>query len=171
MSIATDGYSLDEKDYKRAGKLGNAKAGSGHDCFLKGVIVQFDLTVPQYIWMQMERYHFADIVSSQSKMHRITKMDIKTQCNKYVSPIVIELMKGLILQYNQVGLNEEDKKEIFNKIVSNCPMGYNLTARMTSNYLQLKTIYNQRKNHKMQEWHEVCEWMETLPRFKEFCLQ
>lgn len=172
MSVEIDGsMTITEKDMKRAGKLGNAKAGSGHDCFTKGIIVQFDLTVPQYIWMQMERYHFADIVSSQSKMHRITKMDMRKQCNEYVDPIVIELMEGLIAEYNREDTTPCPKDILFKRIVSNCPMGYNLTARITTNYLQLKTIHNQREFHKMEEWHTVCAWMETLPMFKEFCLQ
>lgn len=166
MSTEIDGYTISEKDMKRAGKLGNAKAGSGHDCYLKGIVVQFDLTVPQYIWMQMERYHFADIVSSQSKMHRITKMDLKKQCNEYVDERIIEILQHYIDLYN-----ENPSQGQFHYVVSNCPMGYNLTARITTNYLQLKTIYNQRRHHKMQEWHEICDWMETLPMFRELCLQ
>lgn len=166
----TDMREVGEADFKRAGKLGNAKAGSGHDCFLKGVVVQFDLDIPQYIWMQVERYHFLDIISSQSKMHRITKLDFKKQCNEFVDQVVIDLMVSLIDQYNNEDLDKDAKKVLFNRIVSNCPMGYRLTARITTNYLQLKTIHNQRKYHKMEEWHEICGWMESLPKFKEFCL-
>ena len=54
---------LTEKDYKRIKHLGNAVAGSGHDCFLKGIVVQFDLQVPEYIWRQLDRYHFIDYIS------------------------------------------------------------------------------------------------------------
>ena len=67
---------IGDKDLKRCKHLGNAVAGSGHDCFAKGITVQFDLQVPEYIWRQLDRYHFIDYVSSQSKMHRILKMDI-----------------------------------------------------------------------------------------------
>ena len=74
---------LTEKDYKRIKHLGNAVAGSGHDCFLKGIIVQFDLQVPEYIWRQLDRYHFIDYISSQSKMHRITKINLDSVCNRY----------------------------------------------------------------------------------------
>jgi hypothetical protein len=49
-----------------------------------------------------------------------------------------------------------------------CPMGLELTARITTNYLQLKTMYHQLKNHKLQEWRHFCNWMESLPCSKEF---
>ena len=76
---------IGDKDLKRVKHLGNATPGSGHDCFLKGITVQFDLQVPEYIWRQLDRYHFIDYVSSQSKMHRMLKIDIDKACNKYVT--------------------------------------------------------------------------------------
>lgn len=169
---------LKDKDLKRAMHLGNAVAGSGHDCFAKGVTVQFDLQVPEYIWRQLDRYHFIDYVSSQSKMHRILKMDIDKACNKYVTSALISNLNDLIVFYNGAdkriehieknGFNIDDervkkmyqlklrngeivssidKKELFNMIIANTPSGIMLTARMTTNYLQLKSIVNQRSNH------------------------
>ena len=91
---------IGEKDLKRVKHLGNATPGSGHDCFAKGITVQFDLQVPEYIWRQLDRYHFIDYVSSQSKMHRILKMDIDKACNKYVSEYVIDDLNSLISIYN-----------------------------------------------------------------------
>ena len=91
---------LKDKDLKRAMHLGNAVAGSGHDCFAKGITVQFDLQVPEYIWRQLDRYHFIDYVSSQSKMHRILKMDLNEACNKYVKTETIQQLNSLIDAYN-----------------------------------------------------------------------
>jgi len=157
---------VEEKDKRRAIKLGNVLIGSGHDNFLKGIIVQFDVTYPQYWTPQFQRYHFADIVSSQSKMHRLTKMDIKNSCNKYVLPENIDLLNKLIETYN-----EDKSYENFMKVISNTPMGFEMTMRVTTSYLQLKTIYLQRKNHKLKEdWGTFCKWVEELPHFKEFCL-
>lgn len=51
------------KHFKRGYKLANAKSGSGHDCWLKGVIVQMDVKAPQYFWQQLQRYHYIDFVS------------------------------------------------------------------------------------------------------------
>ena len=159
---------LKDKDLKRAMHLGNAVAGSGHDCFTKGITVQFDLQVSEYIWRQLDRYHFIDYVSSQSKMHRILKMDIDKACNKYVLDSTKETLKNLIDTYNRE-TNDLGKKELFNHIIANTPSGLMLTARMTTNYLQLKSIVNQRSNHKMQEWRLLCDYFKTLPMFDLVC--
>ena len=159
---------ISDKDMKRAKHLGNAIPGSGHDCFSKGITVQFDLQVPEYIWRQLDRYHFIDYVSSQSKMHRILKMDIDKTCNKYVLDSTKETLKNLIDTYNRE-TNDLGKKELFNHIIANTPSGLMLTARMTTNYLQLKSIVNQRSNHKMQEWRLLCDYFKTLPMFDLVC--
>ena len=172
---------LKDKDLKRAMHLGNAVAGSGHDCFAKGITVQFDLQVPEYIWRQLDRYHFIDYVSSQSKMHRILKIDIDKACNKYVTETSINLLNYLIEEYNKIN-NDTDfkvklrngevvtnKEDVFNMIIANTPSGIMLTARMTTNYLQLKSIVGQRNNHKMQEWRLLCDYFKTLPMFDMVC--
>lgn len=169
MQIETfniDEIDLIDKDIKRAKHLGNAVSGSGHDCFLKGIIVQFDLQVPEYIWRQLDRYHFIDYISSQSKMHRITKINLDSVCNRYVYDEVKEILKSIIDKY-EAETDTDKKKELFNEIIANTPAGLMLTARMTTNYLQLKSIINQRSNHKMQEWRYLCDWFKTLPMFKE----
>lgn len=172
--------SIDDSDYKRAAKLGTVPTGTGHDNFLKGIIVQFDVTYPNYWTPQFQRYHFADIVSSTSKMHRLIKMDVAQSCNKYVDKIVIDNLNKWIDIYNNFEPGKENieiegtkfsKYEIFMKIISNTPMGFEQTMRVTTSYLQLKTIYLQRKHHKLKEdWGAFCDWCETLPHFNEFCL-
>ena len=157
---------ITKKDLKRVKHLGNAVAGSGHDCFLKGIIVQFDLQVPEYIWRQLDRYHFIDYISSQSKMHRITKINLDSVCNRYVYDEVKEILKSIIDKY-EAETDTDKKKELFNEIIANTPAGLMLTARMTTNYLQLKSIINQRSNHKMQEWRYLCDWFKTLPMLEE----
>lgn len=167
--MSTNTEELNTELTKRVEKLGSCEQGSGHDCFLKGIIVQFDLTLPQYIWQQVKRYGHFDIVSSQSTMHRITKMNIRENCTKEVEISVIKVLEKLVSNYNK----EEDpvwKEEQFRKIIANIPSGFKLTAGISTNYLQLKTIYNQRKNHKMVEWIDFCSIIETLPLFKELVL-
>ncbi len=169
---------LSEQDIKRMGRLGNAIPASGHDCFLKGVTVQFDITYPNYWTPQFQRYHFADIVSSSSKMHRITKMDLRETCNEYVDDAVIENLQKWVDIYNEFDGEEVEvegktytKYQVFMKIISNAPLGLEQTMRVTTNYLQLKTIYNQRKHHKLKEdWGNFCNWCLTLPHFEEMCL-
>ncbi len=168
-SVKASGYPMikDNLSYYRMSRLGKCKPGTGHDCYLKGITVQADVTSPQYWWLQFQRYHFADIVSSESKMHKITQMDIKEQCNEYVEPEAIRTLERLIEEYKNEGYDIA-RKELFQRIIANTPMGLMLKARITTNYLQLKTIYLQRKNHKLEEWHTFCDWVINLPHFLHF---
>ena len=146
--------------------LGHAEPGTGHDQFLTGCIVQFDLTFSNKAWVEAERYHFFEFVSSQSTMHRIAKLDVDVQCNEYVDPRVVEALKEKVAKYNA-----DKTPENYLAVLYNIPAGFRLTARMTTSYRQLKTIYYQRRNHRLPEWREFCAWIETLPHFKELCLE
>lgn len=158
---------ISEQDKKRAGRLAKAINGSGHDNFLKGVIVQFDLKYPQYFTPQLQRYHWVDIVSSQSKMHKLTSVeDIGEFCNKYVWRDTTDKLNNMIKMYNIEKITKI-KKELFNIILSNLPMGYELYMGVSTNYLQLKTIYTQRKDHRLNEWKYFCNWIRDLPLFYE----
>lgn len=168
--MATDLESLSTDFAKSTVRLGTSAMGEGHDNFLNGIIVQFDLTLTNKAWVEAERYHFLDFVSSQSTMHRITRFDLDKAYIEYVDPRMIEIMKEKVQQYNELSekaktdssLNEELKKRYLEILYSN-PAGFRLTARMTTNYRQLKTIYAQRKNHRLPEWRVFCQWCETLP--------
>ena len=147
-------------------KIGSCEAGSGHDQFLTGVIVQFDLTFSVKAWTEAERYHFFDFVSSQSTMHCITKFDLDKSYNEYVDPRIVEIMKEKVADFNKETEPVMRQRKYLEILYSN-PCGFRLTARMTTNYRQLKTIYYQRKSHRLPEWREFCEFVETLPNFKE----
>lgn len=142
--------------------LATSAPASGHDVWLTGVVVQFDLTFTNKAWTELQRYHFIDFVSSQSTMHRITKFDLDKAYSTYVDPRMIEIMKEKVKAYNDEP-NEELKKERYLEVLYSNPAGFRLTAGMTTNYRQLKTIYRQRKNHRLPEWRAFCRWIETLP--------
>ena len=146
-------------------KLGKCKTGTGHDQFLTGIIVQFDLTFTVKAWTEAERYHFFDFVSSQSTMHRITKFDLDKAYIEYVDPRIIEIMKEKVAEYNRLIADGDTECAIrcYLEILYSNPCGFKLTARMTTNYRQLKTIYQQRKNHRLPEWRTFCDWIESLP--------
>lgn len=167
-------------DFKRATKLGKTNLGEGHDNFLNGIIVQFDLYAPLYMWKQIQRYHWLDFISSQSTMHRLTKFKVNECCVEDTDEIILNRYQKLLDEYNNF---DEEYKDLLDKqsiqalkvkgwrtLVASLPCGFVLGATMTTNYRQLKTIYNQRKNHKLKEWHEFCKWIEGLPFFKELCL-
>ena len=141
--------------------LAKTPIGSGHDQWLTGVIVQFDLCLSVKAWTEAQRYHFFDFVSSQSTMHRMVKFNPDTSYNKYVDERAKNIIKEKIEEYNK--LEGEEKKEKYLEILYTNPTGFLLTAGMTTNYRQLKTIYSQRKKHTLPEWREFCKWIETLP--------
>ena len=154
-----------DKDFKRAALLGSTGPGEGHDNFLNGIIVQFDLYAPLYMWKQIQRYHFLDFISSQSTMHRLLKFDIATQCVSDTDPVIVRRYQDLVADYNAA----PDAAK-WRTLVASLPCGFVLGATMTTNYRQLKTIYLQRRNHKLKEWHDFCAWCETLPLFTTICL-
>lgn len=138
--------------------LANCQTGTGHDQFLTGIIVQFDLTFTIKAWTEAERYHWLDFVSSQSTMHKIAQFDIAKQCHEYVDPGIISIVKAYVDAYNA-----EPTAENYLRLLYNVPVGFKLTAGMTTNYRQLKTIYQQRRFHRLPEWRDFCRWMEGLP--------
>lgn len=157
--------------------LANSPAGSGHDQFMTGIIVQFDLTFSNKAWVEAERYKFLNFISSQSTMHRITKFNLDEAYVEYTDPRIVEIMKEKVNQYNAVMEEIKAGKEAGNdvselrqkadrmylEILYSNPAGFRLTAKMTTNYRALKTIYHQRKDHRLPEWRAFCTWVETLP--------
>jgi len=156
---------------KTTTKLGGCKSGEGHDNFLNGIIVQFDMRFSNKMATEMQRYHFIDFISSQSTIHRITKFNLKEQCNNYVDERIIDAVQEMADVYN--GLEDKTTgfaKDLYLRILYNVPSGFELTAGFTTNYRQLKTILAQRKNHKLPEWRKFCKWIEELPMFRELVL-
>lgn len=148
-SIAAD-------DYERADRLAvNREPGTGHDNFLKGVLVAADFTGTLKWWIQAQRYGHFTIVSSMSTMHRAERMPLKDACHRLPENIVHAI--ALLQDASIKGLVPRED------FLYALPVGFEYTARVTTNYAQLKTIYWQRKTHRLQEWRDVCAWIETLP--------
>ena len=163
--------SVEEKDLSRAIKLSIASVrdNGAHGQFLTGIRVAFDLTFSNKAWVEAERYRFLEFVSSQSTMHRICKFDLNNQYNQYVDPRVIAIMQEKVKEYNELE-DGEAKTQKYLEILYTNPAGFELTARITTNYRCLKNIYKQRKNHRLPEWREFCKWIETLPYAQELIL-
>ena len=181
---------LDEKMIKRGHNLSAAcdRGNGAHGQFMTGIRVNFDLTFTNKAWVEAERYRFLEFVSSQSTMHRITKFNLREQYNEYVDPRIIDIMEEKVKEYNEVQeyiekykakenkntldleilhRHQDLAKRLYLEILYSNPAGFNITARMTTNYRCLKNIYIQRKNHRLPEWREFCDWIETLPYFEE----
>lgn len=150
---------------KRAIKLANAKGG-GHDQFLTGITVTFDLTISNKAWVEAERYRFLNFISSMSSMHRAAFFKIGDCCNEYTSPAEIREAERLQEIYNGQDRGPE-KKEAYLKLLYNIPSGFELMAGMITNYRALGNIYEQRRSHRLPDWHVVCDWIESLPMARE----
>lgn len=138
--------------------LAQSDMGEGHDNFLNGIIVQFDLTYSIKAWVEAQRYHFLDFVSSQSTMHKIASFDVDKQCCKYVTETILAEVNRLKDAYNANPTSEN-----YLTLLYNIPTGFRYTAGMTTNYRQLKTIRNQRPGHRIPEWPLFCKWIDSLP--------
>ena len=156
MSTSVDSLTPEVTDTTR--KLASAPSGSGHDNFLRGIVVSFDMTFSQHAWNEAKRYHFLEFVSSASTMHRLNRMDVRNCCNPYVTATAILNLEGLVEEYNRTKSDED-----FLRMIYNIPSGFELRAKMVTNYQQLKTIYRQRRTHRLPDWQMFCDWIESLP--------
>ena len=170
--IRSDVYDLEFLDdennrhYKRALKLCKAPLNSGHVSFAKGIVVNMDITFTNKAWIEFQRYHFADIITGMSTMHRISKFDLESAFNEYTDDSIINRLKDLQDKYL-----ETKSKEDYLKLLYSTPSGLLMTNRITTNYLQLMNIWSQRHNHRLPEWQQFCnELVEKLPLFKEFLI-
>ena len=169
-SIVASGYPMSTDvesttaNIKRAVNLANA-SGGGHNQFLSGILVAFDLTCSNKMWVEVERYRYLVFVSSQSTMHRIAKFDLQQSYNEYVDKRVIDIMEELKKNYEN-----DPTPENYLRLLYNNPSGFELTARLTTNYRCLRNVYQQRKNHRLPEWREFCKWIEELPMAKELII-
>lgn len=171
-SLIASGYAMrtelyerepEEKDWKRGLSLVKASNGNGaHAQWLTGVRVSFDLTCTNKMWVEAERYRFLEFVTSQSTMHRISKFDLDKQCNKYVDNRIINIIEDL-----QTNYINNPTPENYLYLLYNIPAGFEITARLTTNYRCLLNIYVQRHDHRLPEWREFCEKLLDLPYFKE----
>jgi len=181
------------KSLDRAKKLVLASAKDKHvkchDNFLTGIRVSFDIKYPQYFTPELQRYHFIDIITSSSKMHKLMAMNIDECCNEYVDADRVERTQRDCDLYNKI-VEEHTESACFQlrsghvieattyddclyyaRIIalSNCPLGLELFMRVSTNYKQLQTIYWQRRNHRLREdWGNFESFVKSLPFAADF---
>lgn len=138
----------------RAARLAKAPDGSGHKTFLSGVLVAMNITATMKWWVQFGRYHFQQIDSSMSTMHKLKKMveNNTIRFHPATDPQVIS-------EFTTLCMLSDDIEEIAYSV----PAGIELTARVNTNYLQLTTMVKQRGTHRLGEWKQFCDHVRTLP--------
>lgn len=162
-------YVLGPNDLDLAKRL--RKAGSDHRKFLRQVMVSVDITAPIYWWKEYDTYKVATVANSTSTMHKIHSkpFELDDFSHDHLTPDGLELLTFIISRLEEIRLRfvEEKKKEDWYDLIQLLPSSYNQMRTCTLNYETLINIYHARKNHKLQEWHTFCDWIETLPYGKE----
>lgn len=157
-----------------------SKAGTDHAKYLRFITVTADITAPMFWWFEYDTYKVGTVKNSCSKMHKIhvkpfdyndfTHEGIDEVAKECVSLKSVFITYILILEWLRVKFNETQEKKYWRALIEMLPESYNMRATVLTNYQVLKTVYFARKNHKLFCWHDFCRWCETLPYFKEVCI-
>lgn len=169
-----------------------SKAGTDHRKFMRMMPVYVRITAPLYWWKEFDTYKVGTVTNSCSTMHKIQEKEFTledfsrehllsgwcdkiTQDNDIIYPGPVENLENTILVLNRVresylsAVKNPDKyttitpKDIWWQMIQLLPSSYNQTRNVMMNYEVLKNIYKSRKNHKLDEWKEFCEWVEYIP--------
>ena len=170
---------IGENDMKLMKSL--AKAGSDHGKFLRMINVTVDITAPLYWWKEFDTYKVGTVANSCSTMHKIhakefTFEDFSMEHIGNVpncDPMYYAAMDYVIMALNEARhcyLDTKDKAYWW-QMIQLLPSSYNQKRTVQLNYQVLKSMYFARKDHKLDEWHTLCDWMLTLPYFKEICVE
>lgn len=151
-----------------------SKAGPDHGKFLRMINVTCDINAPLYWWKEFDTYKIGTVANSCSTMHKLHAKEFELDDFSYehLHDEAYDCLVGLIYwlnDYRRRYINYKDKEDWW-QMIQLLPSSYNQKRTVQLNYQVLKNIYNARKSHKLDEWHDFCAWCETLPYFKEICL-
>ena len=159
-------------DYSLMLKL--AKSGPSHSKYRRMIVVYVDVTAPLYWWKEFDTYKVGTVANSCSTMHKIAAKEFTLDDFSHEHLIVAGLnsLKRTIEDLNScregyldesIKQNPEWRKEVWWQIIQLLPSSYNQRRTLMLNYEVLAKIYKERKNHKLDEWVDFCEWIEGLP--------
>lgn len=152
-----------------------SRAGNDHGKFLRMITVTVDITAPLYWWKEHDQYKISVTTNSCSTMHKIQAKEFtyKDFSIEHLNEASMLRMKDVIYQLNRERqlFNETGDKEHWWQMIQLLPSSYNQKRTVQLNYQVLKSMYHARKTHKLNEWREFCAWCETLPYFKEICIE
>jgi hypothetical protein len=158
-------YIIGEADLKLAKKL--VHAGTDHSKFMRMIGVSVDITANQPFWSQFDTYKVGTVKNSCSKMHTIHLNEFTKDMfdHEGLDAVNSKILDTIIseLEDFRIMFNASKEKRYWRAIIELLPMGYRLKATVSLNYAVLRNIYHSRKNHKLDEWHTFCEWIEKLP--------
>lgn len=171
--ITTPGDNIDVNRYRY--KIGSndhslmmrlAKAGTEHAKYRRMIVVYVDITAPLYWWKEFDTYKVGTVANSCSTMHKIHSkgFTIDDFSHEHMIGSMSVLNKVIdCLNYNRDKFIETKDKRFWWQMIQLLPSSYNQRRTLMLNYETLANIYHQRKNHKLDEWREFCQWIKTLP--------
>ena len=161
-------FIVGENDLKLASALANSGADDGK--FLRMIHVQLDVTAPLYWHKEADQYKVGTVTDSCSTMHKIHAkeftMDDFSHEHLYSPLHDLKPTVDLLNVYRERFLETKDKEDWW-QLIQLLPVSYNQRRTWDLNYAVLRNIYHARRNHKIDEWHTLCDWIETLPYAKE----
>ena len=164
----TPRFIVGENDLKLASALANSGADDGK--FLRMIHVQLDVTAPLYWWKEADTYSVGVVKNSCSSMHKIHAKEFTLwdfSIEHLYSPLHdLKPTVDLLNVYRERFLDTKDKEDWW-QLIQLLPSSYNQRRTWDLNYAVLRNIYHARRNHKIDEWHTLCDWIETLPYAKE----
>lgn len=165
-------YVLGENDLGLAMRL--RKAGSDHRKFIRQIFVSVDITAPLYWWKEYDTYKVATVANSTSTMHKIHSKPFSLDdfSHDHMSEGALLVMQTMVDELEKIRLRymETKDKSDWYDMIQLLPSSYNQMRTCTFNYETLVNIYYARRNHKLAEWHEFCDWIHTLPYAKELII-
>jgi len=169
LNTARFQYFVGESDLKLLRNLANA--GPDHGKFLRMITVTADVTAPLYWWKEFDTYKVGTVANSCSTMHKIHSkpFEMADFSHEHLNLVGLNMMKVIVdtLEANRrLFLDSKDKK-FWWQLIQLLPSSYNQRRTIQLNYAVLRAIYHARKTHRLDEWHLVCEWIESLPHAKE----
>ena len=151
-----------------------ARAGSDHRKFIRQIFVSVDFTAPLYWWKEYDTYKVATVANSTSTMHKIASKPFELEDFSYdhMNEKALASLKATIdvLEELRQEYLETKDKTIWYSMIQLLPSNYHQMRTCTLNYETLMNIYDARRTHKLQEWHDVCDWIASLPYAKELIL-
>lgn len=148
------------------------KAGTDHRKFMRMIVVYMDVTAPLYWWKEYDTYKVGTVANSCSTMHRIhakefTLDDFSHEHLWDTAKMQLETTIGVLNifrnAFNHPNASKEYKKDCWWQMIQLLPSSYNQRRTLMLNYEVLANIYRSRRNHKLDEWHTFCDWVESLP--------
>ena len=165
-------FIVGENDLKLASALANSGTDDGK--FLRMIHVQLDVTAPLYWFKEADQYKVGTVTDSCSTMHKIHSKEFTLDDFSHehlYSPLHdLKPTVDLLNVYRERFLDTKDKEDWW-QLIQLLPSSYNQRRTWDLNYAVLRNIYRARRNHKLDEWHTLCDWIETLPYAEELiCL-